>query len=344
MKVLHIVPKLPPEICGVGDQSLLLSQELRRRGGVELEFLVCNPEWDFGNELDGFRIHTLAKRSARELANTINTSGCDCIFLQYSGYGFAKRGDPYWLSAGVNCTSKPMLTMFHEIFATGPVTSSSFWLSSLMKLISRRLARRSSAIITNRTESSRWLGRGLVLPVFSNFGDPRENQLFEKRNNWISCFPYQSAGDESYWDDLAYAIKALKIESVVALGPHRNIRPDITGITSVEQTGLLPAREISNWLSQCKYGLLSYPPTHLGKSSILAGYLSHQLCTILTGFPSETPSEGLLLGHSLLHAQALCRTSIGHKYIAENGKNWYASHNLSQTATIYNDILNSFHI
>jgi hypothetical protein len=55
------------------------------------------------------------------------------LLLHYSGYGYAKRGAPFWLLRAMRhfrCEhpSVPWMTMFHEVAASGPINTSAFWM------------------------------------------------------------------------------------------------------------------------------------------------------------------------------------------------------------------------
>src|SRR5437879_828476 len=147
MEILQIVPRLPPTISGVGDYSFLLAQELRRAHDIETRFIVSDPSWEDsteraenGNrkvesELDGFPVYRLQRRSADQLLFVLSAAGmAPTVLLHYVGYGYEKRGCPFWLVNGLEAwrkaqSSRRLVTMFHELFASGPPWRSSFWTS-----------------------------------------------------------------------------------------------------------------------------------------------------------------------------------------------------------------------
>jgi hypothetical protein len=129
-KVIQIVPRLPPNTDGIGDYALNLGHELKRAYGIETNFIVGDSEWNGGKEVGGFitrKIHS----SGSLLAFLLNDPRGEqlqanpIILLHYVGYGYAKRGCPFWLVEGLKSCKKKMpqmrlVTMFHELYAFGP--------------------------------------------------------------------------------------------------------------------------------------------------------------------------------------------------------------------------------
>ncbi len=189
--IVQIVPNLPPVTCGVGDHATQLALRLLQRHNVNTQFLVCNPkvhEWN----VPPFEIHQLMQRTCKGLQDGIEILRPNCVVLHYSGYGYSKRGVPGWLARSIEQLSIPVITMFHELFATGPITSSAYWFSFLMRRIARRIERASAKVITNRDFSGHWLRPdSIVSPVFSNFGEIADGNITGEKQNWLVIFPYQ---------------------------------------------------------------------------------------------------------------------------------------------------------
>jgi hypothetical protein len=79
----------------------------------------------------------------------------------------------------------------------------------------------------------------------------------------------------------------------------------------------------------------------LGKSSILAAYFAHGLCTILASDAANLP-EGLRLGREVVGAPHLSVVT-DFESIAANGRAWYEPHSRAATAAIYADRLLTMH-
>src|SRR6202008_598407 len=77
------------------------------------------------------------------------------VVLQFSGYGFGRRGLCGWLLDELDQARTAfrgtlrLVTVFHELFAVGPPWRSAFWLAGLQARIAARLARSSDALWTN---------------------------------------------------------------------------------------------------------------------------------------------------------------------------------------------------
>lgn len=334
MRVLQIVPRLRPEVCGVGDYALTLAEECRARHGFDTQFLVLDPRWAHGNQIAGFPVTSVDARLPADVSRMVRASDCDVAVLQYSGYGFHKRGTPVWLPRGLTDSHLPLLTMFHELFATGPVNSSAFWLSPVMRLLARQLAGLSQRVLTNREASAQWLGGGATaLPVFSSLGETRPPVVMSAREPWLAVFGYQARGHPWYWERLRHLVDKLKPSRVVALGRSCASVKAACGDVPCQETGVLPADAVSRWLARCRFGFFSYPPAFLGKSGILAAYMAHGLCTVLAD-DAETLSEGLQLGRHLISVKDLTEhTDL--ESVAADGASWYAAHSRAATADLY---------
>ena len=107
-RLLHLLPRVPPAICGVGDQTTYLAETLLAEHGIESEFLVAGHELGSPQEL-------WPKLEAQ-------SNRADAVTIQYSCYGFQKRGIPFHLIRAVKRLRQsqpnlPVLTMFHELAA-----------------------------------------------------------------------------------------------------------------------------------------------------------------------------------------------------------------------------------
>jgi hypothetical protein len=87
--------------------------------------LVARPEaWN------GEGATSLARAEATELTTALRDT--DRVLLHFSGYGYARRGLCRWLVDGLTRwkaagAQRRVVTMFHEVYASGPIWRSSFW-------------------------------------------------------------------------------------------------------------------------------------------------------------------------------------------------------------------------
>jgi hypothetical protein len=230
----------------------------------------------------------------RELSAATDTrtwSG-DVLLLHFSGYGFHKRGVPTWLAGEIKALRSRFRVfgvVFHELYASGPPWRSAFWLGGIQKRIAREILQQADFWLTNREIAARWL-RGQsppvphrVLPVFSNVGEPEA--IENERESSLVVFGSAGIRTPAYtWGDgeiFRFAKRqGLRIHDI---GPP--LRDTALSQRLADEGaivhGRLPAEEVSQVLSSARYGVVSYPSDHVGKSSIFAAYAAHGTCPIL---------------------------------------------------------------
>lgn len=344
LTIAHIVPRLPPAVCGVGDYALALSREWRDRFGTNSVFIVADPTWERQEHVDGFRALALPSRSTRALGAAISEIRMNhpsvMMVLQYSGYGFAPRGAPIWLARAIKgpLRGTGLLTMFHELYADGAVTTSAFWLSWLQRWIAVTLARHSGIVRTNREASARWLAKRCAdhehisaWPVFSNLGESPAPLPPSRRENTLVFFPYQAGGRTGYWDGLKSLVEATRPGRITAIGRHCDL-PEWLGSLRVEQPGMLPADEVAALLRAARLAAVSYPLPFVGKSGIFAACAAHGAGIVLLD-ETESAAEGLAEGaHFLSVPSAISAEPHRLDAIASAGWTWYQGHSRSATA------------
>ena len=154
--LIQVVARRTAEPDGVADFALALARALRAAGGPNSVFLSGTPSVN-ALPVEDWRTVCVPKRKAQILADTVQLlsaeSNACAVVLHFSGYGYQKRGVPLWLPQGLRIWSRragrvPLLTIFHELYATGRPWQSAFWLSPLQKQIVRSILNLSSAAIT----------------------------------------------------------------------------------------------------------------------------------------------------------------------------------------------------
>jgi hypothetical protein len=275
--------------------------------------------------------------------NAAQTLAGEAVFLQYSGYGYARRGAPLWLCAALERQRPKIGTLgvyFHELYAFGPPWSSSFWLSPAQRLAARRLAQQADFWITSREAYAQWLRRPAggkphaVLPVFSNVGESPE--FSPARAPSIAVFGsaglrqagYEAAGDALF----AWARQASL--TVHDIGPpiaeaSLSARLDAAGVV---RHGRLPAGEVARLLAGAAYGLLQYPAAYAAKSSVFAAYCAHGVCPVLLPAGSA-PADGLSAGRHYLPRLPVAPLAEGEaEAVARAAFAWYQAHRLARHA------------
>ena len=205
--LLQIVPNLPPAIDGIGDYALQLARRLRDQHQIPSVFIIGDPQWSGADLIEDFPVARVKARSTDVLRDLLtHFDDCNRILLHYVGYGYQDRGIPLWLEAAlktgalgsskVSSSEKHLFTMFHELYASGPITSSAFWLRPLQIRLAHSFVRRSEVCFASN-EFYRTLIQNavsskpvIVVPVGSNFGEPQltEVDLTDRDpQRWIIC-------------------------------------------------------------------------------------------------------------------------------------------------------------
>jgi hypothetical protein len=347
-ELVQIVPRLAPPPNGVGDHGLLLAKELRRTHGVVSRFIVGDPDWSGPSELEGFRVCTVRDRSHSAL-ETLLTRELDqrqTVLLHYVGYGYEKRGCPTWLVRGLTQwrrrSAGRLVTMFHELYARGPIWSSSFWNSPLQLRLAARLARSSDRcrtsmrVYANRLErmAQRHRGRIAVLPVFSNMGAAEHPLPLAQRAAQLVIFGGGRWLDEAatrHRGVLDHACNVLGIDRIVAIGRPAGV--PLRFSVPVEETGILAPGEVSRRLASARVGFLGHNSGSLGKSTIFAAYCAHRMLPLLAS-SDGSESDGVSPGRHYLVADKLNGSKVAQssQQVADNAWAWYSEHSLERNA------------
>ena len=350
--IIAIVPRLPPAVDGVGDYALNLARQIRKDFNINTHFIVGDPQWQGEREITGFPVTQITLRTSERLVKELTSSSCT-ILLHYVGYGYEKRGCPVWLVDGLQQYKKlypqhRLVTMFHEIYASGPPWTSSFWLSPLQKNLAARLAKLSDRCVTSTQGYAKTLctllGEQnfpvLSLPVFSNIGEPHPIVPLLERQKRLVIFGHKNSRRQVYEQcltDLKTTCQKLNIEEIYDIGATTGLTfSDINGIPIVEK-GITQASEISQILQDSLVGFLNFPlPPYLAKSTIFAAYCAHGVIPCMV-CASTTPVDGLEANNHYF-ATSTYREQLsletGQK-IANHAYTWYQNHNLSAQAKIF---------
>ena len=247
-------------------------------------------------EDDGF-IHARSQSLAGAIESISARTSAAGVLLHFSGYGYQKRGVPFWLVHGLRAWRRrakglPLFTVFHELYATGRPWESAFWASPVQKWIARSILGLSSAAITPthlyRKQLLRWDGRGATeiacMPVFSNIGEPGCGPLFRARPATAAVLGLAGVEDRLYGryrQQLERVVAAMGIEKVFDIGPRLSPAPRILAGVPVISKGVLPQHAISEILHHARFGLIAYPVDVIGKSGVFAAYVAHGVIPIV---------------------------------------------------------------
>jgi hypothetical protein len=333
----------------VGDYADLLANELAAQTGINSLFLLPNSSLSKTQSIKGFQIYPLDRSSL------IPTSAClekraAGLILEYSGYGYAKRGAPVWLvkAARKFRSENPnirWITMFHELYASGPITSSAFWMRPIQKWVVRELCNLSDVARTSCELMHQLLvpvsGSKVILEaplaVFSNLGETPVHPAWRNREPRFVIFSSNLGGAnplDSFWDKLKRDLEMLNVNRVTIIGKPV-ITPQWANITFT-QLGLLSAAEISQILQVSAYGYVVLSPLYLAKSGIFAAFAAHGVVPIIPDAAESLP-DGLHEGVHYLCPKRLKKNTdaILTEGISKAIWNWYSSHSIATTAKAY---------
>jgi len=186
--ILQIVPYLPGTLDGVGDYALNLALALAADHGLQTTFLVARTtpattKEDF-DVISGFDF-----ARAREHSHVI---------LHYVNYGYQPRGVPSELRVFVKELRASLrgrwVTVFHELYASGPPWSSAFWLHPFQVRIARDMIDAATSCVVSNTPIETAIhsydaGKPVRLfPVMSNFGEPESDHFHAASpKRWAIC-------------------------------------------------------------------------------------------------------------------------------------------------------------
>ena len=271
----------------------------------------------------------------------VPVSAKDTVLLQFSGYGFHERGIPSWLPREcrrLRSQAEAFGIFFHELYASGPVWSSAFWLSPIQQHIVRELARMCDFWMSTREQSIKWLCRyagdkpHATLPVFSTIGESSQRLQSQLDKVVIfggvgmRCLAYQIAGDALFeWARM----QKVEIHDIGTPIDDKSIAQRMR-TNNVIQHGRLPAEEVRRMLSEAKFGVVSYPIEYVAKSSIFAAYCAHGSCPILLS-PQYFECDGLVAKeHYLPGFPDRPVDPVGIERISKAAWDWYQPHRLGE--------------
>ncbi len=357
MKVLQILPRVPPAVCGIGDYSWNLARQLRDVHDIHCSFLAAGTGSVAPVGETEFPVFRLSELSTSALLKFLEyrRKDFDAVILHMSTYGYQKRGVPFWLAAAWRQLSQlkeapRRITMFHELYASGPMSSSAFWLQPLQKRVLRDVACGSDALRTNRQPYADWLRRlsGLkapevvVMPVYSNFGEPSELRAWEDREPAMVLFAWGIHSGESLSTVLEKAsshCRGFGLKTLHLIGGKGAVFSAPPGIEVVPH-GFMEPDAASRLLGSCRLAYTAYSPEHFGKSTLMAAFAAHGLVVVTQGKTPVLP-DGLQDGVHVLNESSLGAISNGDtQHLAAISKavhQWYREHSLSKNARSYAD-------
>lgn len=309
----YIVPSLPPAIGGVGDYCVKLWEHWSEPQSQGC-FLITEGAAASQEQWTEVKIADFEK-STTGLISALEAVNAKTVVLHYVGYGFHPKGCPLWLPKALKewkavSLERRVVVMFHELYATGSILSSNFWVKPIAKKIIRDLILLADLWLTSCLryqsqlvdEFAANLKKGALIPIGANIL-PLEPVNFDR--------PWPLARG----DKLKVVIFGLSKTRLWALNVHAKLlrslceRGWVESITLVGTSGLdakatikmaqhrayighaplwheafdLTASEVSQLLATQDLGLVSNEPDVLTKSTVFASLSAHGVVSVLCG-------------------------------------------------------------
>ncbi|MDJ0734438.1 MAG: glycosyltransferase family 1 protein [Nostocaceae cyanobacterium] len=354
--IIQIVPQLPPIASGVGDYALVLARQIRQDFGILTCFIVGDPNWSGADDIEGFPVKKIAKRSGKNLISTLAEVTPDPIpvLLHYVNYGYDRRGCPIWLINGLRRwqekSKSRLLTMFHEIYAGSKLFwTSAFWTEPLQKHLAASIANISDRLITSKPLYGKLLhnlcqNKTLqipIIPVFSNIGEPQKRLPLTERKQRLVVFGGSGNRLKVYEESispLSRICQELNIQEVIDIGPPINLPISEVGDIPIVKLGQQSADKVSALLQDSLVGFFYYPLDFLSRSTIFAAYCAHGVIPVGTGYyvwGQEDDGIEVNQHYWLANNQTGDLTLGVGQMIANQAYAWYQNHNLSKQAEVF---------
>jgi hypothetical protein len=349
--IVQIVPRRVAQPEGIGDYATLLANSLFERAGCTSAFVLGTPAEVEPPVKDAWLNSPVTRRKgnalAKQLTRLCHETAANAVVLHVAGYGYQKRGAPYWLLNGMKKWRQKqpricLIGIFHELFAFNRVWNSSFWLTRAQRYIASELWRLCDyGLTTNETyagDLAAWRtitqSQLKVLPVVSNVGEPETVMPFLQRPAQMAVFGAAGVEQGIYSKPISEQstaiTTALAIHNVIDIGERKMTVPGRLGPALVAPMGRLSGRLVSRHLLACRYGLLNYDVGRLGKSGVFAAYAAHGVIPICIG-SRAVPTDGLEEGRHFLR-WPLERPALDLSEIQSNLMQWYYNHSIAKHA------------
>ncbi|MEM7795040.1 MAG: hypothetical protein AAF579_11405 [Cyanobacteria bacterium P01_C01_bin.118] len=350
-RILQIVPRMTPDVDGVGDYALQLAHGLRDRNQIISDFLVFRPSRRLQPQVDGFAVHRLDSHTVQGLADQV-PENVSTIFLQYSNYPFleGKLDAPMWLVDALRVLKQRgmrIIVMFHEL---PTLRYKQIRCPNLVqRRVSRGLANVADVVVTNNAAFQRTLARWTKTPVhcvpnFSTIGEVAAIKPLAARKRSLVIFGSSDRTRvyRNNTDMIQRICQLLHIDTLYDVGRPVDWDHQLLDV-SVVKTGFLLAAEVSELMTESLAGVFDYRrfPQNLAKSTVYAAYCSHGLLPICNGH-GLSPQDDILANHHYLVASTLQQFAQvdSLQAIATNAHTHYQTRTLSQCTRRFAELIN----
>jgi hypothetical protein len=306
MRITMLMPNLPPLVCGLADHGVNLGEAFRKLG-AETSYLGLRGGADDGGGSDMYTWNG----STNDLIRMLRQLSTEVLWVQYSGYGFSKRGIPIGLARTIEVIRKSnsdlkIAVCMHETHASKAGLG---WCASLIQplqiSVGRRIARVADVLFaTVDVNLDRCVGEyGIsptaisLLPIASNIPTVRvrdsdrvalREQLNLHKNARIAVifglWATQLRTMKLFREHLESSLRIGQIDHVLAVGGdtgpcQKNALTEQGRALNGHFTVYGPASgpEIGRILRCCDVGLVPTPLAYLRKSGVAAAFSAAKL-------------------------------------------------------------------
>ncbi|HEX4638195.1 MAG TPA: hypothetical protein VH170_01780 [Chthoniobacterales bacterium] len=291
------MPRVPGGIDGVGDYALTIARKLRDNFNFDTVFASFRTS--VPTNAAGFEVIPLERLADTSMAKFEN------ILLHYVNYGFQKRGVPFRLLSILRRLRGEQrvkfVTIFHELFASGPPWTSAFWLKPLQIDLAKSVAQLSDLCIVSSDNFRRELMRLVphaeiqLHPIPSGLGEPAlsPEQLANRDPHRWAIFGGTGLAErslKSFRSTISRIPESIAPRSLFVLGGEENpVTRSLLVDLGIETTyrPRIAAADASELLRTCSFAWLDYfhrsnvETVVLLKSSAFASLCAHSVITVL---------------------------------------------------------------
>jgi glycosyltransferase involved in cell wall biosynthesis len=153
MKIVFISSNYPPTICGVGDHTYYLVQEMMRQG-IDVHVICSASQTEAQSK--GEVLYPVVKRwnteGGRLVSKIIEDIQPDWVIVQMVAYAYNMKGLPWQMMSlykNLRRLDVKTLTVFHEIRIKPEGNIIKWTLSNLQTYLARRLSKMSTKVVTS---------------------------------------------------------------------------------------------------------------------------------------------------------------------------------------------------
>jgi hypothetical protein len=330
--LVMMTPYGAPGTTGLGDyvDQIVAALADRHIPSIDKIGIVRSP-----NEIDISRGNVMRgdTRGLDHLLDRFVTSDCTLV-IHYVPYGYQRKGCPFSLIRSLrhlrSMRKFRMVSVFHELYTSGPPWTSRFYVSPFQRFLFRALVRLSDQVVTSTPAYRRTLERqgknAGMHPVISNIGEPLDPSELKQRANRAVVFGLPHSRRPLFESGmLESTLEKISVDEVLEIGERCSQPPTNIGKVQWHQCGNLSGKKVSELFLQSRFGLLYYPRNLLSKSGVFAAYSSHRMVPVLLAQPGSSVEEMRPQIHYLDSSDMRSLETPTLQRIADESWQWYVN-------------------